>query len=144
MLIELTGPRPLTILNTYLKSGCFEGTERQACGDLFAQLPVLRDWYDAQSGPVLIGGDLNRRLEVPYDAFWAVHNEYNDLHIAGAGIRPNCLPQYREFIDFLILNDDAVCAKLQGSFTETTFSGPVADYPSDHCPIAIDIDQGRL
>lgn len=108
MLIELTGARPLTILNTHLKSGCFEGTGRQACGDLFAQLPVLREWYDAQNGPVLIGGDLNRRLEVPNDAFWAVLNEYNDLHIAGAGIRPNCLPQYREFIDFLVLNDDAV------------------------------------
>jgi len=140
VLIELTGPRPLTILNTHLKSGCFEGTGRQACGDLFAQLPVLRDWYDAQNGPVIIGGDLNRRLEVPNDAFWAVLNEYNDLHIAGAGIRPNCLPQYREFIDFLILNDDAVGVKLQGSFAETTFSGPIADYPSDHCPIAISID----
>ncbi|TQM90128.1 endonuclease/exonuclease/phosphatase family protein [Roseinatronobacter monicus] len=144
VLIELTGPRPLTILNTHLKSGCFEGAGRQACGDLFAQLPVLRDWYDAQNGPVLIGGDLNRRLEVPNDTFWAVLNEYNDLHIAGAGIRPNCLPQYREFIDFLILNDDAVGAKLQGSFAETTFSGPIADYPSDHCPVAIDIDLGKL
>lgn len=89
VLIELSASRPLTILNTHLRSGCFEGTGREACGDLFAQLPVLRTWVDAQRGSVLIGGDLNRRLEVENDVFWAVLNEYNDLHIAGAGIRPN-------------------------------------------------------
>ncbi|MFN7002957.1 MAG: endonuclease/exonuclease/phosphatase family protein [Roseinatronobacter sp.] len=140
VLIELTGSRPLTILNTHLKSGCFEGSGRQACGDLFAQLPVLRSWYGAQNRPVLIGGDLNRRLEVTNDIFWAVLNEYNDLHIAGAGIRPNCLPQYREFIDFLILNDAANAAKKKRSFAETTFTGDLAEFPSDHCPIAVDID----
>ncbi|MDD7971995.1 endonuclease/exonuclease/phosphatase family protein [Roseinatronobacter alkalisoli] len=142
--VELSASRPLTILNTHLKSGCFEGTGRQACGDLFAQLPVLRSWLDALSGPALIGGDLNRRLEVSSDVFWAVLNEFGDLHIAGEGIRPNCLPQYREFIDFLILNDEAQFAKLRGSFTETTFSGAAARYPSDHCPISIEIDLGRL
>ena len=93
VLIELTGPRPLTILNTHLKSGCFEGTGRQACGDLFAQLPVLRDWYDAQNGPVIIDGDLKRRLEVTNDTFWAVLNEYNDLHITRAELlRARILP----------------------------------------------------
>ncbi|WP_439562825.1 hypothetical protein [Roseinatronobacter sp.] len=64
VLIKLTGPRPLTILNTVLKSGCFESTGRQGCGDLFVQLPVLRDWYDAQHRPVITGGDLNRRLKL--------------------------------------------------------------------------------
>lgn len=140
VLIELTGSLPLTILNTHLKSGCFEGLERQACGDLFAQLPVLRDWYDAQDGPVLIGGDMNRRLEVANDIFWAVLNEYEELHIAGAGIRPNCFPQHREFIDFLILNDAAAAVKLEGSFVETTFTGRAQEFPSDHCPISVDLD----
>lgn len=143
VLIELSAGRPLTILNTHLRSGCFEGTGREPCGDLFAQLPVLRTWFDAQRRPVLIGGDLNRRLEVENDVFWAVLNEYNDLHIAGAGIRPNCLPQFSEFIDFLILNDDALPAKVQGFFAETAFGGPPLAYPSDHCPISIDINPQR-
>lgn len=144
VLVALSADRPLTILNTHLRSGCFEGTGRQACGDLFAQLPVLRAWFDAQPGPVLIGGDLNRRLEVHNDVFWAVLNEYLDLHIAGAGIRPSGLPQYSEFIDFLILNDAAAPAMVRNSFSETTFGGPIPSYPSDHCPISIDIDPARF
>jgi endonuclease/exonuclease/phosphatase family metal-dependent hydrolase len=144
VVVELASERPLTILNTHLQSGCFEGMGRQACGNLFAQLPVLRAWFDAQSGPVLIGGDLNRRLEADSDNFWAILNEYGDLHITGAGIGPNCLPRFSAFIDFLILNDAARPAKIEGSFAETTFGGPVEDYPSDHCPISIDLDLGRL
>lgn len=144
VVVELGNERPLTILNTHLKSGCFEGTGRQACGELFAQLPVLRSWFDAQTGPVLIGGDLNRRLEVEGDMFWSILNESLDLHIAGADIRPRCFERFTQFIDFLILNDDARRAKIDGSFVETTFTGPERDYPSDHCPISVDIDPARL
>lgn len=72
VIVALGAERPLTILNTHLQSGCFEGMGRQACGNFFAQLPVLRAWFDAQSGPELIGGDLNRRLEAEGDTFWAI------------------------------------------------------------------------
>ena len=142
--IRLEGERPLSILNVHLRSGCFEGVGRQACGDVFAQLPVLRAWLDEQDGPALLGGDINRRLEVEGDIFWAMLNEYDDLNIAGAGIRPRCLERFTEFIDFLIFNDAALPAKVPGSFVETTFAGPEADFPSDHCPVSIDLDLGRL
>ncbi|WP_209427461.1 endonuclease/exonuclease/phosphatase family protein [Pararhodobacter sp. SW119] len=142
--IRLAGEQPLNILNVHLRSGCFEGVGRQACGDVFAQLPVLRAWLDEQDGPALLGGDINRRLEVEGDVFWTLLNEYDDLHIAGAGIRPQCFARFTEFIDFLILDDATITAKRLGSFAETTFSGPEEDFPSDHCPVSIELDLGRL
>ena len=61
------------------------------------------------------------------------------LILAGDGIGPQCNPRYTEFIDFIVLNDEAARQKIDGSFFETTFSGAREHHPSDHCPIAVDL-----
>ena len=81
------------------------------------------------------------RFEMDSDQVWRGLNNGHPyaLHIAGAGIRPACDLRYREFIDFLVLNEHAFTRKIVGSFSETAFTetGPLR--PSDHCPILVEI-----
>lgn len=143
-LIRLREGDELEVLNVHLKSGCFAGMRSQACGELFAQLNVLARWVGqrvAAGIPVIIGGDLNRRMNIETDVFWALLNADNDLSIAGAGQRARCLQQYPQFINFFVFSPDAMPRFQRGSFRETTFSGIEEEYPSDHCPITIDLNQ---
>jgi len=141
-LIRLREGGDLKVLNVHLKSGCFSGLRAQVCGELFAQLNVLARWVwqrVAAGTPVIIGGDFNRRMNIETDVFWALLNADNDLSIAGAGQRARCIQRYPQFIDFIVFSPDAASRMVAGSFLETTFSGPEAEFPSDHCPISIDI-----
>jgi len=143
-LIQLREGADLKVLNLHLKSGCFSGMRSQACGELFAQLNVLARWIGQRvmaGTPVIIGGDFNRRMNIETDVFWALLNADNDLSIAGAGQRARCIQRYPQFIDFIVFSPDALSRMVAGSFHETTFTGPEADFPSDHCPISIDIER---
>ncbi|GGH04546.1 hydrolase [Glycocaulis albus] len=138
--ITLPGETPTDIMSVHLKSGCFSGSDASACPVLLDQVPVLESWIDERSAAgraVIVGGDFNRRLETDGDAVWLDLNDGNPapLAIAGAGIGPRCNPRYREFIDFIVFNEAAGRSKVEGSFFETTFSGPRDTHPSDHCPI---------
>jgi endonuclease/exonuclease/phosphatase family metal-dependent hydrolase len=122
----------------HLKSGCFEDQRASACQQLFAQVPVVAGWMADRTGPAIVGGDLNRRLELPDDQLWQqINASAGPLHIAGMGIGPTCFPRFTTFIDFFVLNDAARGMKPTGAFQEITFSqGPPA---SDHCPIVIEL-----
>lgn len=141
--ITLPGFIPTDIMSVHLKSGCFSGSQASDCPVLFDQVSVLESWIDERSAAgrgVIVGGDFNRRLEVEGDMVWLDLNDGDPapLRIAGAGIGPQCNPRYREFIDFIVFNDSTGRYKVDGSFFETTFSGPREDHPSDHCPIAVE------
>lgn len=142
--ISLPGEVPTDIMSVHLASGCFTGGGSDVCPLLFDQAALLESWIDARSAAgraVIIGGDFNRRLEISGDTVWAGLNdgEPSGLHIAGAGTGPGCNPRDTEFIDFLVMNDEAKARKRAGSFRETTFSAN--ERPSDHCPIAIDLEK---
>ncbi|MGP1276357.1 MAG: endonuclease/exonuclease/phosphatase family protein [Caulobacterales bacterium] len=142
--VTLEGETPIDLMSVHLKSGCFTGSSAEACDTLLGQIPVLESWIDqrsAQGRAVIVGGDFNRRLESDGDAVWIDLNDGTPigLSIAGAGTGPRCNPRYREFIDFLILNEAAEEQMVPGSFRETTFTGPREQHPSDHCPIAVEV-----
>jgi len=137
--IEVDGD-VLDLLSVHLKSGCFFGDTRDACTTLFRQVPVLEAWIDERSEAgraVLVGGDFNRRLEGAGDAVWRdlADGDPAALGIAGEGIGPECDPRYRQFIDFLVMNEDASASVDPGSFNETTYGDGAR--PSDHCPISV-------
>ena len=136
------GTAPVDLMNVHLKSGCWGGFGRFSCTTLFAQMPKVRQWIETrvvEDIPAIVGGDFNRRLEEPRDIFWGLLNADGNLHIAGAGVTPECFERFTEFIDFFVLEDAAMAMKVPGSFVETTFSGPEELFPSDHCPIHIDL-----
>lgn len=142
--ITLAGETPLDLMSIHLKSGCFSGDSASACPVFFDQVPVLESWIDQRSAAgrgIIVGGDFNRRLESEGDSVWLDLNDGDPapLRIAGAGIGPQCNPRYADFIDFIVLNEDAATRKIDGSFFEMTFSGPRERHPSDHCPIALDV-----
>lgn len=142
--ITLTGDTPLDLMSVHLKSGCFTGDVASACPVFFDQVPVLESWIDERSTVgrgVIVGGDFNRRLEIEGDTVWLDLNDGDPapLRLAGAGIGPQCNPRFVEFIDFIVLNEEAARHKIEGSFFETTFSGSREHHPSDHCPIAVDV-----
>lgn len=134
---------PLDLMSVHLKSGCFAGDGAETCPTLFEQAPVLEAWLDERSEDgraVIVGGDFNRRLTRPDDSVWSDLDDGApvDLVVAGDGSAPNCDPRYREFIDFLVLNEYAAGLKVAGSFAETTFEE--GRRASDHCPISMTIE----
>lgn len=140
--LEVDGA-PLDLLSIHLRSGCFFGDTGDACSTLFRQVPVLEAWVDERSDAgraVLVGGDFNRRLEGVGDAVWLdlADGTPSALNIAGEGIGPECDPRYRQFIDFLVMNEEAARLFGEGSFSETTFGE--TEQPSDHCPISVATD----
>lgn len=141
--LTLLEGEPIDIMSVHLASGCHQGDTSNVCPTLFGQAEVLENWIDTRSAAgraVIVGGDFNRRFEMDDDQVWIGLN-YGDpyaLHIAGAGIRPQCDPRYTQFIDFILLNEHAASFKVTGSFAETTFFDGMR--ASDHCPISITLE----
>lgn len=134
------GQTELDLMSVHLKSGCFSGDRSDDCPRLFDQILVLEAWLDERSTAgraVIVGGDFNRRLEVEGDTVWADLDDADpvDLIVAGEGLSPTCNPRYREFIDFIVLNEFAAGMKVHGSFSEMTFQE--GRRASDHCPISM-------
>lgn len=133
----------IDLLSVHLKSGCFSGDGADDCPALFDQVSILEMWFDERSAAdrnVIVGGDFNRRLEPSDDQVWADLNDGDPLGltIAGEGITPNCDPRYTQFIDFIVMNENAAEMMVEGTFAETTFAE--GRRASDHCPISIVLD----
>lgn len=130
----------IDLLSVHLKSGCFSGDGSDDCPTLFDQIPIVEDWIDERSEAgrnVIVAGDFNRRLELADDQAWADLNDGDPvgLTIAGDGITPNCDPRYNQFIDFIVMNENAAKMMIEESFLETTFEE--GRRASDHCPISV-------
>lgn len=138
------GGEPLRLLAVHLKSGCFSGTTGSACPQLLKQIPVVEHWIEAAAvGPTRFAvlGDWNRRLALPGDTFWTTIDTGNppdaELKLADAGTKPTCDPRYDAFIDHVVLDKRA--GQELKHFQETTFAP--GHYPSDHCPISVDLSR---
>ena len=147
------GGRSMRLLSVHLKSFCFEGSITSSvtdhCRKLAMQVPVLERWIDARAAegtPFAVLGDFNRRFDAPGDGFWP---EIDDgapaglkLYRANAGRQAKCNGgKYPLFIDHIVY--DRLLSRLvaPGSFEEAVYPGAPL---SDHCPIAVILDMGRL
>lgn len=149
------GGETLTLLNVHLKSGCFDDpptadSRSPHCVTFARQIPVLDGWSRAQTGPFVILGDFNRRLDLDRDEVLA--------RLTGADTpapgdnrqlirfpyrRPSaCLPQPIESHSYVSIDYILLGPGLRGrDYAE--FSPPVPDDESprdfkkrfgDHCP----------
>jgi endonuclease/exonuclease/phosphatase family metal-dependent hydrolase len=142
--ITLTGSRPLRLLAVHLKSGCSAGSEKPSCEVLFNQVPVLQAWIAARRSEgvaFMILGDWNRRIALADDSVWKRINEGlpADARLvdAAGGRGATCIARYPDYIDHIVLDASAAARLVAGSFREFSYGVDEDAYPSDHCPISI-------
>jgi len=142
LVVRPLGGEPIRVLSVHLKSGCSSGDSNDACTVFFQQVPVMERWIDERASEgerFAVLGDFNRRLTMSGDAVWAEWDDASppnsDLALASGDRSAQCNPRYRDFIDFIVLDQRAV-DDLQ-RFEETTFAGQPL---SDHCAVAAVLD----
>jgi exonuclease III len=151
-----TAGQPIRLLSVHLKSGCFEvplSTPGNDCEKLLQQVPVLEGWIDqrTQEGvPFAILGDWNRRFDAePGQEFWREIDDGLpaplDLLRVAEGIEAHCpsAPGFDEFIDHIVLDEQAARFVVEGSFLQLQYGSEDAaafDKLSDHCPIRVTLE----
>jgi endonuclease/exonuclease/phosphatase family metal-dependent hydrolase len=138
----LEGEEPLRLMGVHLKSGCFFGNNgSSSCDDLFDQADVLEGWMEARASAgdaFALLGDFNRRLGQAGDAIFAGWNDGvptgSMLTNANGGGVADCIGRFPDFIDHILLGEEAATLVDDGSFEEFTYDGNEANHPSDHCP----------
>jgi endonuclease/exonuclease/phosphatase family metal-dependent hydrolase len=155
----------LRVLAVHLKSGCHGErltSERNDCGALAAQVPILERWIDARARegvPFAVAGDFNRRFssERRYarDRFGrpiAMWPEIDDGDPPEADLTDatrvrrdaRCFPQdsHTAAIDHIVLSRSLAALVVPGSMRRVTYS--TADARrfrlSDHCPVAVTLE----
>jgi exonuclease III len=148
--------QPIRLLSVHLKSGCFDvplSTPGNDCGKLLQQVPVLEGWIDqrTQEGvPFAVLGDWNRRFDAePGQEFWREIDDGLpaplDLLRVTEGVEAHCpsAPGFDEFIDHIVLDEQAARWMVAGSFSQLQYSSADAaffDRLSDHCPIRVALE----
>jgi exonuclease III len=148
--------QPIRLLSVHLKSGCFDvplSTPDNDCEKLLRQVPLLEGWIDqrTQEGvPFAILGDWNRRFDAePGQEFWREIDDGLpaplDLLRVTEGIEARCpsAPQFDDFIDHIVLDEQAARWMVDGSFLQVQYRPEDAaffDRLSDHCPIRVAIE----
>lgn len=130
----------LRLLSVHLRSGCWgppqDEQQADACPQLHQQSKHLADWVKARNDediPFAILGDFNRRLALENDWMWTDLNEDlpSALLLLDQGIKANCDPRYKDFIDHIVMDHRAFTMYLKDSFREIP---RVGEHP-DHCAI---------
>jgi exonuclease III len=145
--------QPIRLLSVHLKSGCFDAplsTPGNDCEKLLRQVPLLEGWIDqrTQEGvPFAILGDWNRRFDAePGQEFWREIDDGLpaplDLLRVTEGVEAHCpsAPGFDEFIDHIVLDEQAARWMVDGSFLQFPYRPEDAAFfarLSDHCPIRI-------
>ena len=148
--------QPIRLLSVHLKSGCFDvplSTPGNDCGKLLQQVPVLEGWIDqrTQEGvPFAVLGDWNRRFDAePGQEFWREIDDGLpaplDLLRVTEGVEAHCpsAPGFNEFIDHIVLDEQAARFVAEGSFSQLQYRPEDAaffDRLSDHCPIRVTLE----
>ena len=139
------GDRQLRLLSVHLRSGCWSAEQdsnasrAETCATLRDQILDVRAWADrreAKGTAFGILGDFNRRLAVSDDWAWrALSPESSPLDLLTADLESQCDPRFEEFIDHIVLDDDAAALLVRGSTREWRRH---ADHP-DHCAVSADL-----
>ena len=140
---------PLRLLSVHLKSGCNRDratSKRDDCRILFEQQKALKAWVEARALdeiPFALLGDFNRRLQRQGD-FWtaldAPADTYADLSLAvETDVKSPCIERYPDFVDLIVFNPQSRAFLKPGSFEVLTYEGEEKDFPSDHCPVSVEL-----
>lgn len=161
--IELViGGQKLKLMSVHLKSGCIdeksEGSieNKTDCTKLEEQISILSKWLDqtvSETDHFIILGDFNRRL-TDRDGDWIL-DELEDIAPIVSAMRdhvPLCWPDRQEhYTDHFLLSEPVQDRMSRNSFREVTYAvnskksvtddlGRELLYPSDHCPITIELE----
>ena len=156
--VDLNGTA-IRLLSVHLKSGCWEAPLTDGsrdCVRLVQQVPALEAWIDARSVEDVsfaVLGDFNRRFDLdealaaPGAGLWQEIDDGDpaglDLVRANAGRISACKGgRYPDYIDHLVLDEQAAAWIVPGSFEQVLLPTPTpqATRLSDHCPISVRID----
>lgn len=168
--IELSfSGQKLRLMSVHLKSGCFSEEEDRnnknkqklkACKKLFRQVPNLENWVNRaaiETKLFVILGDFNRRM-TDDDGDWILtelnreSGEPQNAAVRSAmeGRKPNCWPVFNDYIDHILMSDGVSALMVPESFAEISYENEdkriensghyKVRYPSDHCPIRIEIE----
>ena len=112
---------------------------RFACTTLRNQILEISAWSERREDEEIafgILGDFNRRLAVSGDWAWAkLSPEFSPFELLTADIEYRCDPRFREFIDHIALDTDAVALLVPNS----THEWPRHDDHPDHCAVSTDL-----
>lgn len=160
VLVEKDGKK-LVVLSVHLKSGCFDRNLEQPttdhCRTLAKQREPLEAWIDEHTTygvPFVIAGDFNRRFDVygQSDHLW---QEIDDGEPTGLDLwrllfrkESDCWRgtsrHHKDFIDFLVFDEQAKALVDEHSFVQLIYDSKDQNLedqtPSDHCPIAVEMD----
>ncbi|WP_404326674.1 endonuclease/exonuclease/phosphatase family protein [Aerophototrophica crusticola] len=140
----------LRLLAVHLKSGCFTpGRSGEACDQLQQQIPFLDAWIDARQKEGVafaVLGDFNRRFPAG-DPLWAALDDGpTPLVRVTEGKKSTCWGgQYPDFIDHIVLGNDAPKHLVQDSFAVLTYAETdraLQKALSDHCPVSVRLKAG--
>ena len=139
------GDRQLRLLSVHLKTGCWsaeqdsDANRTETCATLSDQILEVRAWADRREDEgVAFGilGDFNRRFAVRDDWAWReLSPESSPLDLLTADLESRCDPKYEEFIDHIVLDDDAAALLVP----ESTREWPRHDDHPDHCAVSADL-----
>jgi len=148
--ITIDAGTPLRLLSIHLKSGCPAapaGSKDEDCVMLFRQQKVLKDWVSERARdeiPFVIMGDFNRRLQNEED-FWTGLDDpthpARDLSLpVKRDTESRCRKEFKQFIDYIVFNTESFAMAKPDSFRVLRFDGEESTFPSDHCPISIELE----
>lgn len=151
-LLDIQGAR-LWVASVHLKSGCRSDlpktSDRQACGVMAAQLPILETWIDDRLDQgVLVGGDFNRTL-VGYNSFqpgddpaWADLADRDPGPILSFPFTPQVNCPEGQFgartwpVDFVLASSALAQSAHAGPYVQSMGGRAL----SDHCPVLVAFD----
>ena len=152
--------RSLRLLNVHLKSRCFtkslSNPRDRHCRRLAQQVEPLEAWIDArwrEGAPFVVLGDFNRAFDRHgrRDHVWRAIDDGDPpglkLYRLPSGQESACWRgtrrHHRHPIDFFVFGARAWPRVDQASFRQLVWTARDADvrrgFPSDHCPIAVDV-----
>ncbi|MTD94357.1 hypothetical protein GIW81_08420 [Hyphomicrobium sp. xq] len=143
--ITLEAGVPIRMLSVHLKSGCADAPldgDDADCPPLRDQSKVLNSWIEARRKdglPFVLLGDFNRRLQNEEEVVGLLGVRSGLTLSVSREAVSRCHAWTDKFIDHIIFDQKSKAFAEFTHFAELKFAEPEAKYPSDHCPVSVDV-----